>query len=103
MDNQNLESQDLPLTPQFDATIRLAPPEFLIKFQTGEGVELLRILPNGDVEAESLENASEAGRLFIEAMRIHGKPLLEKIHDLEAENEKLKTQLYEMRQGDQIF
>lgn len=94
---------DLTSTQQFDATIRLAPPQFLMKLQTGEGVELLRILPNGDVEAESLENASEAGRLFIEAMRIHGKPLLERIQDLEAENEKLKIELYEMRQGDQIF
>jgi len=74
-----------------------------MKLQTGEGVELLRILPNGDVEAESLENASEAGRLFIEAMRIHGKPLLERIHDLETENEKLKSELYEMRKGDQTF
>lgn len=99
--------QESPMDPiptqPFDGTIRLTPPSFLMKLQTGEGIELLRILPNGDVEAESLENASEAGRLFIEAMRIHGKPLLERIHDLETENEKLKTELYEMRQSDQIF
>lgn len=104
--NQELTSQsetDHSLTPPFDGTIRLTPPDFLMKLQTGEGVELLRIRPNGDVEAESLENASEAGRLFIEAMRIHGKPLLERIHDLETENEKLKSELYEMRKGDQTF
>jgi hypothetical protein len=91
------------LTQPFDATIRLTPPEFMLKIQSAEGKELIRILPNGDIVAENLENASEAGRFFIESMRMQGKPLLERIHELETENEKLKSELYEMREGNKIF
>jgi hypothetical protein len=90
------------LIQPFDATIRLIPSAFLLKINASEK-ELLRILPNGDVEAENLEDASEAGRVFIESMRINGKPLLERIHELETENEKLKSELYEMREGSKIF
>jgi hypothetical protein len=91
------------LIQPFDATIRLTPPEYLLLINGAENRELFRILPNGDVEAENLENASEAGRVFIESMRINGKPLLERIHELETENEKLKSELYEMREGSKIF
>jgi len=99
---EQLETDPFLIQP-FDATIRLTPPEFMLKINASDNKELFRILPNGDVEAENLENASEAGRVFIESMRINGKPLLERIHELETENEKLKSELYEMRQSDQIF
>lgn len=100
---QPTEQTDLLSTQQFDATIRLTPPEFILKIQAAEDKELIRILPNGDIVAENLENASEAGKLFIESMRMNGKPLLERIHELETENEKLKSELYEMLEGSKIF
>ena len=39
----------------------------------GERGELLRITPQGEVIAPSLEAASEAGRVFVESIRHHLK------------------------------
>ena len=73
-------------------TLTAHKPEFLIKI-SGEQDALITILPNGDIIADSIENASEAGRVFIESMTMHGKPLLQKIQDLEEENELLKQKI----------
>lgn len=95
----NQSETDHSLIQQSDVTISLSPPEFLLKINANDNKELLRILPNGDIIAEELENASEAGKLFIESIRLHGKPLLERIQELETENKKLKSELYEMRKS----
>ena len=121
----------LPLTPQFNGSseelayntsvdvinydetapvlqLRHHKPEFLLKIystETEDHKELLRILPNGDIVAESLESASEAGKKFIESMTMHGKPLLSRIQELEEENELLKQKIktYEVRKSDQVY
>jgi hypothetical protein len=73
--------QEPNLTPTFDPN-QLAFAEIEPSF-AGEGKglddlivvsnvqsgELLRILPNGEVVAPSIEAASEAGRVFVEAIR----------------------------------
>jgi hypothetical protein len=81
-------------------TFNQVKPDFILSIHdtNSENRMLLKILPNGDIEADSLENASEAGRVFIESMRMNGKPLLARIEELETENELLKNkiQTYEM-------
>lgn len=79
-------------------TVTLNPikPDFILSIyetETSENKMLLKILPNGDIEADSLENASEAGKVFIESMRMNGKPLLARIQELEEENELLKQKI----------
>lgn len=100
-----LMQENLIPTPQSDdwGTINLTPmrPDFILSIhetETAENKTLLKILPNGDIEADSLENASEAGRVFIESMKMNGKPLLARIEELEIENELLKNKIktYEM-------
>jgi hypothetical protein len=73
-------------------TLTAHKPEFLLKINSGQDA-LITILPNGDIIADSAENASEAGRVFIESMRMHGKPLWERIQQLEEENELLKQKI----------
>ena len=73
-------------------TLTAHKPEFLLKINGGQDA-LITMLPNGDIIADSIENASEAGRVFIESMRIEGKPLLQKIQELEEENELLKQKI----------
>lgn len=85
-------------------TLNQVKPDFILSIhetETDENKTLLKILPNGDIEADSLENASEAGRVFIESMRMEGKPLLARIQELEEENELLKQKIktYEVHQG----
>lgn len=67
-------------------------PEFLFKISS-EHDDLIIMLPNGDIVADSIEKASEAGRVFIESMTMHGKPLVQKIQELEEENELLKQKI----------
>ena len=77
-------------------TLNQVKPDFILSIhetETDENKMLLKILPNGDIEADSLENASEAGRVFIESMRMEGKPLLARIQELEEENELLKQKI----------
>ena len=88
--------------------LRQHKPEFLLKVYSTESEgpkELLRILPNGDILAKDLESASEAGKVFIESMTMHGKPLLGRIQELEEENELLKQKIetYEVRKGNQVY
>jgi hypothetical protein len=97
------QETDLSQTPQSETgTLTLAPIEFFMKIQSSVK-ELIRIMPDGTIIAPDLESASEAGKLFIESIRIHGKPLLERVQELEKEVETLKQQIHEMHQGDQIF
>lgn len=44
--------------------------------------ELFAIKSNGEITG-SIESVNEAGRLFIESLRIHGSPLVERIKILE--------------------
>jgi hypothetical protein len=77
-------------------TLNQVKPDFILSIhetETDENKMLLKILPNGDIEADNLENASEAGRVFIESMRMEGKPLLARIQELEEENELLKQKI----------
>lgn len=77
-------------------TLSQMKPDFILSIYdttSSENRMLLKILPNGDIEADNLENASEAGRVFIESMRMNGKPLLERIQQLEEENELLKQKI----------
>jgi len=72
-------------------TLTQTPLEFILKLSSEESKELLRILPNGEVIAPDLESASEAGRLFIESLRINGKTFLQRIKELESEISQLKN------------
>lgn len=96
MNNHDGEAQVLQL--------RQIKPEFILSIQSTEKM-LLKILPNGDVEAEDIESASEAGKMFVEAIRMQGKPLFERIQQLEEENELLKEKIktYEVRKSDQVY
>jgi hypothetical protein len=75
-------------------------PDFILSIHGDESKKLLTILPNGDVVADDVVTASEAGRVFIESMRMNGKPLLSRIQELEEENELLKQKIktYEVHQ-----
>lgn len=101
----NPQETDQFQTQQYEtAPIQLVSQPYLLKIQiASENRELFRILPNGDVEAPDLESASEAGRVFIESLRIEGKTYVERIQELENEVQTLKQKIHEMRQGDQIF
>jgi antitoxin component YwqK of YwqJK toxin-antitoxin module len=56
-------------------------PYAIISISNGKK-ELLSILSNGEVKG-SIEDASEAGKLFIESIRINGSSLIERIKFLE--------------------
>ena len=89
-------------------TLNQVKPDFILSIYdttNSENKTLLKILPNGDIEADNLENASEAGKVFIESMRMHGKPLLARIQELEEENESLKQKIktYEVHKSDQVY
>lgn len=45
--------------------------ETIVTINGPGSVELLRILPSGTVIAPNLESASEAGKVFVEAIRGH--------------------------------
>jgi hypothetical protein len=94
----------LPSNEDF-GTIKLTSvkPDFILSIhetETGENRKLLTILPNGEVVADDIVTASDAGRVFIESMMMHGKPLLSRIQELEEENELLKQKIktYEVHQ-----
>lgn len=99
----NQEESHISTQPSNDdwGTLKLTSvkPDFILSINS-ESMMLLKILPNGDIEADNIENASEAGKVFIESMRMHGKPLLSRIQELEEENEllKQKIQTYEVHQ-----
>lgn len=56
-------------------------PYAIISISNGKK-ELLSILNNGEVKG-SIEDASEAGKLFVESIRINGSSLIERIKFLE--------------------
>ena len=56
-------------------------PYAIISISNGKK-ELLSILSNGEVKG-SIEDASEAGKLFVESIRINGSSLIERIKILE--------------------
>ena len=58
------------------------PYDYLVIREPGKEEPLLAIRNDGSVEG-SIEDASEAGKVFIDSMRLHGQTLLERIHSLE--------------------
>lgn len=58
------------------------PYDYLVIKQTGKEEPLFAIRNDGTIEG-TIMNSGEAGKIFIESMRIHGQTLLERIHSLE--------------------
>jgi hypothetical protein len=64
-------------------------PPLNIEIRDNGGNPLLTIKPDGSVEG-TIENASEAGRAFVQSLRdVHGE-LKSRLETLTAENERLK-------------
>lgn len=72
--------QQMPLSISAQGIIP-SHPYAIISISNGKK-ELLSILNNGEVKG-SIEDASEAGKLFIESIRINGSSLIERIKFLE--------------------
>ena len=71
-----------------DTITILSPRPPSISVQGDDGSELLRIAPDGTVTAADLILAQEAGRIFVDAVRRHMKPMADLVAEVEALNEK---------------
>lgn len=79
-----------------DTITILSPRPPSISVQGDDGSELLRIAPDGTVTAADLILAQEAGRIFVDAVRQHMKPITDlaaEVEVLKSENERLKNYL----------
>jgi hypothetical protein len=58
------------------------PYDYLVVKKADQEEPLLAIRNDGTIEG-AITQSGEAGRIFIESMRVYGQPLLERIHSLE--------------------